>query len=60
MTLFKKKKELEAEVEESRQEAESVKERSAKIERLRADLQNHLAENHFGPRLYVQIVRNWK
>ncbi len=60
MTLFKKKKELEAEVQQAQRETNEVKEKSARIDRLRADLQGHLKDNNFGPRLYAQIVQNWK
>jgi hypothetical protein len=63
MSLFRKRKgirELQIEVEEARQSTEAVKEKSNHVERLRAELQNHLKQNHFGPRLYAQMVQNWK
>lgn len=56
MTLFKKRKELEAD----QKELEEVKERSKKVEKLRADLQAHLRDNNFGSRLYAQMIQNWK
>lgn len=60
MTHFKRKKELAAEVNESHKEAQEVKNKTVKIEKLRADLQEHLKENHLGLRLYVQLIENWK
>lgn len=60
MNPFKKKKGPRAELEEAQKETQEVMERTPKIEKLRADLQNHLKDNHFGPRLYAQMVENWE
>jgi predicted nuclease with TOPRIM domain len=60
MTHFKRKKELAAEVSESQNETQEVKDKTAKIDKLRSDLQEHLKENHLGLRLYVQLIQNWK
>lgn len=60
MKLFKHKEELEAELEESARENQEVKENNSKIEKLRTDLQGHLRDNNFGPRLYAQLVKDWK
>lgn len=60
MTRFKKRKELAAEIDESHIENLEVRNKTAKIDKLRSELQEHLKENHLGIRLYVQLIQNWK
>jgi hypothetical protein len=60
MTLFKRRKVLEAELIEAQKETEAVRKKTDKVEKLNASLQEHLKDNHIGLRLYVQMVQNWK
>lgn len=60
MKLFRRKKELTAELKKSQEEVQQVKEKTPVINKLSADLQGHLKENHFGPRLYAQLIQDWK
>lgn len=60
MTLFKRRKVLEAELIEAQKETEAVRKKTDKVEKLNASLQEHLRDNHIGLRLYYQLVENWK
>ena len=59
MTLFKRRKELEAEIQEVEEKTQAVKAKSAKVDKLVANLNNHLKDNNFGKRLYDQMINNW-
>ncbi len=58
MRIFNRKETTE--IKEAQIETEEVKKKSDRIERLSASLQEHLKDNHFGPRLYAQMLENWK
>lgn len=58
--MRRKRHELIAELEESIKEVQETKKKTRKVEKLRADLQEHLAQNNFAPRLYAQMRENWK